>query len=558
MSCCIKKSFKEWIVGVSILGAFSAPIDPMWGDEVKSDKWTPLVGHIDVYVDEGGGVTYEEVESIEKSKWRPGGEAPQYYWFKERVWVKLETQSLSIGDTQYIIFTHPLTHTVKMYYRDEEGVDREVESGHSELKNYEVFNNKNIIFPAPQIDPGSPIYFEIYNPDQPWELNFVLSDVEGLVAYSGQREAFHWAYFAIILTLIFYNLMIFLSTRDWSYIYYIAFHVFFALTILFLQGYGLIYLMKGNYEIAFHVFSGVIVAAAFMGIIFSYKVMDIGKNMSAGWVRAVYLCLWGVPLSLLLYPASSFLFVSLFNIILFAAIVIVFAAGVLLAGKYAVARNFIIAWSPFFVFLILYTLNSVHIHIPAVEAYGLEIGSALEAILLSNVLALRLKSLNQAAQRDSLTGVFNRRAFYQELKKTERELSQAKNGMQAYLIVLDLDNFKLINDKFGHACGDDVLIQLANLVQESIRPEDFFARWGGEEFVMVVKKISLDGAAAMAEKIRLHIETSSFGCIEQLTASFGIAPIEAGVRKRDTFHRADQALYLAKSEGKNRIKIYQG
>lgn len=122
------------------------------------------------------------------------------------------------------------------------------------------------------------------------------------------------------------------------------------------------------------------------------------------------------------------------------------------------------------------------------------------------------------------------------------------------MIMVDLDHFKVVNDTFGHGVGDKVLKGFADLLREVIRVEDVAARWGGEEFIVILPHTARDAAAALAERIRVAFEKHS-GCVTPilLSASFGVVERHEGDNSDTLIRRADDALYRAKHEGRNRV-----
>jgi len=169
---------------------------------------------------------------------------------------------------------------------------------------------------------------------------------------------------------------------------------------------------------------------------------------------------------------------------------------------------------------------------------------------------LRLEAL---AQTDPLTDALNRRALTDRLN-AELERARRYDSMVT-LLMIDIDHFKRINDTYGHLVGDDVLMALASLLQHEVRSVDLVARYGGEEFVIVLPETREDGAVSFAERIRERIEMHPFsvddGPTLQVTASIGVAtfPAPRVATVEDLFMRADQALYRAKAEGRNRVRI---
>lgn len=162
------------------------------------------------------------------------------------------------------------------------------------------------------------------------------------------------------------------------------------------------------------------------------------------------------------------------------------------------------------------------------------------------------KKLQQLATTDALTGITNRGQFDTLL---EKELVRAQRyHTPIYLIMFDIDHFKRVNDNFGHLIGDSVLVQLAKLVSEKIRLNDVFARWGGEEFVLLLTGGDILGALRLAENLRMDIQSFVFPEVGRVTCSFGVAEFAETDAIKDLVKRADMALYKAKSHGRNCVE----
>ncbi|WP_243358249.1 diguanylate cyclase [Fundidesulfovibrio terrae] len=162
----------------------------------------------------------------------------------------------------------------------------------------------------------------------------------------------------------------------------------------------------------------------------------------------------------------------------------------------------------------------------------------------------------QLAGRDFLTGVGNRQAFETELS---REMGRAKRyGSDLCLVMLDIDDFKAVNDLFGHQTGDSVLVSLARTISTCVRVTDIVCRFGGEEFMVVMPQTSLDGALSGARKLGETIAAQDFGINRQLTVSIGVAQYQDDEASQTLIRRVDNALYEAKNAGKNRVIIAQG
>ncbi len=171
----------------------------------------------------------------------------------------------------------------------------------------------------------------------------------------------------------------------------------------------------------------------------------------------------------------------------------------------------------------------------------------------------KLRELNHQltilAYHDSLTGIFNRRYFYE---RVESEFSRStRQGSNSSILMIDLDHFKAINDKFGHECGDMVLVETTAQIRKMLRDYDIFGRIGGEEFAVFLPDTDLAAAKDIGERILNQIRHFSFSATVdsfRITASIGVVAIDHKHSSlRDLLRYADQLLYQAKKEGRDRV-----
>jgi diguanylate cyclase (GGDEF)-like protein len=155
------------------------------------------------------------------------------------------------------------------------------------------------------------------------------------------------------------------------------------------------------------------------------------------------------------------------------------------------------------------------------------------------------------AVTDRLTGLFNRVRLEEALNAEYEKAQRFSRGFG--VIIIDVDDFKSVNDTYGHNVGDKVLVSFSNILKENTRAADTVGRWGGEEFLIVACETDLDGAVLLAEKLKAAIEAFDFPVIGKKTASFGVAVLKAGEEIKDLIARADQGLYSAKNSGRNRV-----
>jgi len=165
----------------------------------------------------------------------------------------------------------------------------------------------------------------------------------------------------------------------------------------------------------------------------------------------------------------------------------------------------------------------------------------------------REKKLYDKATKDFLTGLFNREKFEEHLDYMI--VHSFRNEKKIALVMLDIDFFKKVNDTFGHLVGDATLKKIATLLKENLRKNDICARWGGEEFMIALEVDSLESAVEITQKMRVVIASHKMDVVSKVTCSFGITLIKEDEDKKSAFLRADEALYSAKENGRNRVEV---
>lgn len=159
--------------------------------------------------------------------------------------------------------------------------------------------------------------------------------------------------------------------------------------------------------------------------------------------------------------------------------------------------------------------------------------------------------LRELSETDSLTKIYNRRKFDELLMEEIEKAKRYEHPLS--LTMLDIDDFKRINDKHGHVVGDDVIKKVTHVVAKSLRNIDHLARWGGEEFVFVVPETPLEGTLILADRVRKGIEGADFGFTDKVTVSLGVTEYKAGDSPQGLLKRADDAMYRAKEHGGNKV-----
>jgi diguanylate cyclase (GGDEF)-like protein len=180
------------------------------------------------------------------------------------------------------------------------------------------------------------------------------------------------------------------------------------------------------------------------------------------------------------------------------------------------------------------------------------VGRLLDGVTTAaNDTAARIEQLVDAAERDPLTGIRNRRGFLDSAEQVLRGRSNAVLG------IIDIDHFKRINDEFGHDTGDVILQSLARKIEDHLRRSDIAARWGGEEFAVLLPHTTVEEARLVMERLRATIALDTTLGIEDraVTFSCGLAPVRTFAQLGDATKQADAALYSAKNAGRNQVHI---
>lgn len=198
-------------------------------------------------------------------------------------------------------------------------------------------------------------------------------------------------------------------------------------------------------------------------------------------------------------------------------------------------------------------------------------GKTLEMVHAVIAIYANHRSLLDYSQRDSLTDLLNRKTFDENFSKVLRSLAQydTPSGLRQeerrhhaasknqWLAVIDIDHFKRVNDEFGHLYGDEVLLLMANLIRTSFRPHDGLFRFGGEEFVILLRAAALEDAQRIFERFRSNVEQHHFPQVGQVTVSIGFTRIGLNATPVVILGHADLALYHAKTHGRNQVCYYE-
>ena len=371
--------------------------------------------------------------------------------------------------------------------------------------------------------------------------------------------------YGVILALAAYNLMLFFSLRSRRYLTYTLYLSAFVLMNAAYTGHGLRFLWPDSPQWQQWSIPILMMLVMLLGFLFATTFLGTRKDFPRINRMVIGLCALAGGAELLavaLGDQLAALLVSFVCVFMYSGGMILLGATSLLAGNKS-ARYFLIATITH-VSTASVTALAVWGFIPYSElAYrSVEIGMMLDAILLALALADQFR-ISQAqkiqaerlAKVDPLTQMNNRRGFYQLTQPRWNNGVRKRHAMS--VIALDIDRFKSINDRYGHAQGDKVIAEVARVLRVGMRDSDIAARWGGEEFILFLDETGMEEAATIAERFRCAIADISLdlnGDSVAITASFGVAQIVSGTGMiDDLINTADERLYMAKGLGRNQV-----
>ncbi len=430
--------------------------------------------------------------------------------------------------------------------------------------------SRSSVFLLPKdIDSSRPLFLKIASSGPPLNFPLYLSPMRGFCRHTVRDFFIFGILYGLLGAMILYNAFLFFSLRSRVYLFYVLYMIgtLFYQASTFGQLATLMAVDPRPFFPFIYALSGMTLffAAWFCrAFLLTRRNTPLFDKMLVG-----YMILAGI--FALLGSAGFYLqaqFVGGISGLLFPFTAI--AAGIVCLRKgIKPARYFLMAWSVLAAGILIWSLRAIGLLAQSeFTTYSLPAATALEAILLSLALADRIRILQMEKKRletrerrllflsntDGLTKLYNKRYFDQRLNN---EINMAESlGHPLTLLLMDLDNFKKINDTHGHQAGDRALEHLAGIAIRSARDNDCACRYGGEEFALILPGADSAEARHVAERIRVALARQAFsnekGQAFSVTVSIGLAQYQPGDAAKTLIGRADRALYRAKEQGKNR------
>lgn len=417
-----------------------------------------------------------------------------------------------------------------------------------------------------RFNPGSStLYIRVATAD-PMVIPIYLTDLN--MAYerkSNENYFYGWVY-GVVFGLMGFNLMLFFSLGSRRYLFYSAYLASFIMMNMTYTGHAYQWLWPQSPGWQLWANHLLIFMFPVLGLLFAteflktrYDFPRLHKLILFGSAGFTLLVILGV-----LLKQQAFTLIIVFIFIFFFSVMMVYMGLSSYISGNKSAKYFLIASITHVVAatITMFTTSAI-IPYSQIGYHAVEIGIVLDAILLAMALADQLRlnqeqklKAEQLAKIDPLTGVNNRRAFYDLVEPLWTNSIENKHGIA--VIILDIDKFKSINDQYGHGVGDKVLTEIAHAINDCIRISDIMARWGGEEFIILLPNTPMHAAVSIAKRVcqTIAIRKNGLGSGVEIavTASVGVAHTNESIRTLDTLvAEADKHLYKAKNSGGNQV-----
>jgi diguanylate cyclase (GGDEF)-like protein len=547
-------------------------------------------------------LSLEEVKNIAPLQWETSHTKNINFGFsQDHYWFKLTLKNLTPSDAPfYLRSKYPLLDTLDLYLFSGSTLVQEFHTGDAIPFKPRPIRHPSFIFPLNiTTDNQYTVYMHAHTAGS-LQLSLSLQNEGDFWQALWQENTIRAIFYAVLLSMIFYNAFIFLILLERAYLYYVLYLTTFTLLMANMHGWAFQLFWPNTPKINEVALTFLVGLLIFTSALFTSSFLRLKEiKPSSNRIVMIFAKLGIISSVIALFiPYSSMAQASTILTAVIATIGILLTLHAVIYNRRREAVIFVMSWISILAGFVLYAGQKFGVlPINALTEYGIEFGGGSVALLLSLGLADRINSerktrieaqkrlfeiqrlanerldkkvkertaelktinnqLQAASITDSLTQIKNRHYFDYKLTAEYRRAYREKSEIS--LLMLDIDHFKKFNDNYGHQAGDEVLRRVAAAIQNIVnRPGDTAFRYGGEEFSVLLPSTPKEGAYIIAESIRKHVKAMPFqwqGKSLSVTISIGIASCIPSYSKGESelLKQADNALYLAKEHGRDRV-----
>ncbi|GLC87036.1 sensor domain-containing diguanylate cyclase [Lysinibacillus piscis] len=581
------------LICLFILLLFCLLIMPSFSVRATEQSDAIVLGkHYDILRDSSKTITIEGIiNGTHADAFTASEEDYLLFWHTDdTIWLRLSTENLLQKEQKYWIEVIDKLDKIEMFFVKQDG------SYHVEKRGIANLSTQKIQFRSNLFSITDPSIKEIYiklDGGLPLSMISYLYTEDGFINKVISYKYFSGIFYGFLFALLIYNLFLYFSLKERAYFYYVLYTFSFILYQATMNSLDIE--LAGQLFPKWFFMKSLVISVDFLllcMLLFSMEFLELKKYLPRFYqVSKLLIGVIFVSFIVALFVSSVEAVNDFATVLSIFVLSFLWLSGLLVWLKgHKMARFYMIGWTVLLSSVIIQALSFLSIipfhpnifeHIPA-------IGAMFESILLSLALADKINLIKQEhhTMQKTLNDMLESKvqARTQQLEQAKMELEKLANtdrltqianrvrldtileqqfelAIQHHtpfsIILLDIDNFKAVNDEFGHQIGDTVLIEVAKLLTNVIRTQDTVGRWGGEEFLVICPQTSLEEALQLAEKLRQQLGNHVFPVVQHKTSSFGVTCYQ----EKDTLHtllsRCDVALYQAKKNGRNRVEFRQ-
>lgn len=451
---------------------------------------------------------------------------------------------------------YPLIDHLDFWAQEDKGNWQRVATGDRLPFMSRALSLRDFVFPVTLPAQSERTYYLRYASQGSLNIGLSVSAASDFLPQLNREQLLLGIYYGGFLVLVIYNLFLFMVVRDRAYVFYMCYAVSYGLFFGVHNGLSYQFIWPGNPWLANHSLLILLGLTLVFGIQFVREVCS-GRQLAPRADTLARVLLYFIALLTAIAPFASYrLMIPLFSMLTLIVSLQMLLLGIvcLLRGSVP-ARYFMAGWVAVVSSVVVYMCKTFG-WLPhnGFTQNAFQVAALVEMVLLSMALGARISEMEKRGYTDELSGLHNRRHFDEQLAREFHYAS--RTGTPLSLLLLDLDHFKSINDRYGHREGDRVIHAIGLLIQHQVRKPVVACRYGGEEFVILLPRTSLKQSSAVAERLVRKVAELEPNNVP-LTTSIGVASFEGNnySAAMQLFEAADAALYRAKQEGRNRVLV---